>query len=105
MPTPCGERAGPSVRRLEAHELAGGKGRGMNGVHTPHGIWIQANADDLRGALGPASIVDTAPTILRAMGLPFEALDGGALGADRRAYSPAEEALVAEQLRKLGYLE
>ena len=104
VPTPWSEGAGPSVRRLEPHQLAGGKGRGMNGVHTRHGIWIQANADELRGALAPASIVDTAPTILRAMGLPFDALDGHALGGEH-AYSAAEEALVAEQLRKLGYLE
>ena len=105
VPTAWRESAGPSVRRLGDHELAGGKGRGMNGVHTAHGIWIQANADETRGALGPAAIVDTAPTILRALGLAFGALDGSPLGAERRAYSPAEEALVAEQLRKLGYLE
>ena len=105
VPTPWSEACGPSVRRLREDELAGGKGRGMNGVHTPHGIWIQAGADETRGALGPASIVDTAPTILRAMGLPFDALDGSALGSERRAYSAAEEALVAEQLRRLGYLE
>ncbi|MFI5318460.1 MAG: alkaline phosphatase family protein [Myxococcota bacterium] len=104
VPTPW-QGAGPSVRRLEAHELGGGKGRGMNGVHTPHGIWLQANTDSARGVLGPASIVDTAPTILRALGLGFEALDGSALGGDGRAYSAAEQALVAEQLRKLGYLE
>lgn len=104
VPTPWAEGAGPSVRRLESHELAGGKGRGMNGVHTTHGIWIQAGASEARGALAPASIVDTAPTILRAMELSFDALDGHALGR-ARAYSAAEEALVAEQLRKLGYLE
>jgi predicted AlkP superfamily phosphohydrolase/phosphomutase len=104
VPTPWIRGAGPSVRRLEPHEFAGGKGRGMNGVHTPHGIWIQACASEVRGALAPASIVDTAPTILRSMGLSFEALDGSALGGER-AYSAAEEALVAEQLRKLGYLE
>jgi predicted AlkP superfamily phosphohydrolase/phosphomutase len=104
VPTPWGESSGRSVRRLGAHELAGGKGRGMNGVHTPQGIWIQAGAGETRGALGPASIIDTAPTILRAMGLGFQALDGSALGGPRD-YSAAEEALVAEQLRKLGYLE
>ncbi len=102
VPTPWRERAGASVRRLEMHEWAGGKGRGMNGIHTQHGIWIQANA---ASALGPASIVDTAPTILRAMGLAFDTLDGNAPGAERRSYSATEEALVAERLRKLGYLE
>jgi predicted AlkP superfamily phosphohydrolase/phosphomutase len=105
VPTPWGEGAGPSVRRLAEDELAGGKGRGMNGVHTRHGIWIQAGAGELHGALRPASIADAAPTILHALGLDFEALDGHALGTADRAYSPAEETLVAEQLRKLGYLE
>lgn len=105
VPTPWSDGAGPSVRRLEGHELGGGKGRGMNGVHTAHGIWIQAGAGAARGALGPASIVDTAPTILRAMGLAFSELDGAALGGANRAYSAAEEALVADQLRRLGYLE
>lgn len=105
VPTPWGQGAGPSVRRLAAHELGGGKGRGMNGVHTAHGVWIQAGVDEARGALGPASIVDTAPTILRAMGLGFSELDGSALGGAKHAYSAAEEALVAEQLRRLGYLE
>jgi len=105
VPTPWSDASRTSVRRLEDLELAGGKGRGMNGVHTPHGIWIQTNAEGARGALAAANIADTAPTILRAIGLAFEAaLDGRPLGA-ARAYSAAEEALVAEQLRKLGYLE
>lgn len=105
VPTPWSERDGPSVRRLAARDLAGGKGRGMNGVHTPWGIWIQTGADDVRGALAPARIVDATPTILRAMGIPGEALDGTALGPEQRAYSAAEAALVAERLRRLGYLE
>jgi predicted AlkP superfamily phosphohydrolase/phosphomutase len=104
VPTPWREGAGPSVRRLGDAELAGGKGRGMNGVHTPDGIWIQTGTE-VRGALGSASIVDTAPTLLRAMGIGFETLDGGAFGTASRAYSPAEEALATEQLRRLGYLE
>lgn len=104
VPTPWSESAGPSLRRLADHELGGGKGRGMNGVHTPNGIWIQAGVDS-HGALGPASIVDTAPTILGAMGLACGDSDGAPLGAARRAYSAAEETLVAERLRRLGYLE
>ncbi|HEU4430095.1 MAG TPA: hypothetical protein VFT98_15140, partial [Myxococcota bacterium] len=105
VPTPWGDAARTSVRRLEDFELAGGKGRGMNGVHTPHGIWIQTNTEGARGALAAAHIADTAPTILRAMGVAFDgALEGRPLGG-ARAYSAAEEAVVAERLRKLGYLE
>jgi predicted AlkP superfamily phosphohydrolase/phosphomutase len=104
VPTPWSEGPGPSLRRLADDALAGGKGRGMNGVHTPHGVWIHSGAGP-RGALGPASIVDTAPSILAAMGLDFDDLDGTPLDASRRAYSAAEEALVADRLRRLGYLE
>jgi predicted AlkP superfamily phosphohydrolase/phosphomutase len=105
VPTPWDEPAAPSVRRLAASELAGGKGRGMNGLHTPSGIWIQTGTDAARGALAPARIVDAAPTILRAMELPHDALEGTALGPGQRAYSAAEAALVAKRLRELGYVE
>jgi len=106
VPTRWTDSAPASVRRLADGELAGGKGRGMNGVHTPFGIWIQANANGARGARGSAEIADTAPTILRAMGVGFSELDGHALGTPiGRAYTEAEQALVADRLRKLGYLE
>jgi predicted AlkP superfamily phosphohydrolase/phosphomutase len=105
VPTPWGDASRASVRRLEDFELAGGKGRGMNGVHTPHGVWIELNTPGARGVRAAAQIADTAPTVLRAMGVPVaDALDGRPLGG-ARAYTGAEEALVAEQLRKLGYLE
>ncbi len=102
VPTPWSE-SGASVRTLAAGELAGGKGRGLNGVHTREGVWIHAGAGAPRGALAPARIPDAAPTILAALGLPFEALDGAAL--TRRAYTAEEEARVARQLRRIGYLE
>ncbi|MCH8132008.1 MAG: hypothetical protein IIA30_05620 [Myxococcales bacterium] len=56
------------------------------------------------------SIVDVAPTILGAMGIPWTGRDeAGPDGADflepRRDYTPEEEARVAARLRALGYLE
>jgi len=96
-----------SLRTLEPHELAGGRGRGMNGTHRPDGILLAtgpgAHALELAG--GPR-LTDVAPTLLAALGVPWdEALDGMALGGPPRAYGPEEEALVAERLRRLGYLE
>ena len=47
-----------------------------------------------------------APAIARMMGLPWQAASGD--GGDdmvRRDYSAEEEAVVAERLRALGYLE
>ena len=51
-----------------------------------------------------ASIVDVAPTLLAALGVPWrDALDGAKLRP--RAYTADEDAQVAERLRALGYLE
>jgi hypothetical protein len=103
VPTPWAD--GPaSVRSLAAEELGGGRGRGMNGTHRRDGIWI-----DAAGALGqpPPGLAAAAPAIARAMGLhwdPDVAGDGDE-APSRRDYSVEEDALVAERLRALGYLE
>jgi predicted AlkP superfamily phosphohydrolase/phosphomutase len=87
-----------SVQELGADELAGGRGRGMNGTHRPDGTWIGP-----REITPPASIVEVAGAIRCALGL---AVDGDH-GTDDlpRAYSNEEAAVLAERLRKLGYLE
>ena len=97
--TPWSHPAAGGLRRLEDHELAGGRGRGMNGVHRPDGIWL---ADGHSGPL-PASIVETASTIAAALGLPWER--GETDGQARRTHTAREEAIVADRLRALGYLE
>jgi hypothetical protein len=102
VPTPRGS-AGPALRWLEAHELAGGRGRGMNGTHRPEGIWIEHGRAAPAFASGHAALVDAAPTILRAMGLAHAESPAGPTAT--RTYTAAEEAIVAERLRRLGYLD
>jgi hypothetical protein len=110
VPTPWREVNGPSVRRLSDEELAGGRGRGMNGTHRPDGIWI-AHGEH---AAAPADAThphlrDVAPTLLAALGIAWQDEGAGPDGADflrpRIDYSAEEEAQVAERLRALGYLE
>ncbi len=95
---------GPTpLRELGSDEGAGGRGRGMNGVHRPDGIWIGP-----AGTEAPASIVGVAPLLLEAMGLDPDVRSGRTQGdprTDPRPYSDREADLVAERLRKLGYLE
>ncbi|UCE84891.1 MAG: hypothetical protein JSU66_11080, partial [Deltaproteobacteria bacterium] len=96
-----------SVRSLADDELAGGRGRGMNGTHRPEGILIATGDLELaRSAAAPASIVDVAPTILDALGIRSDAeRDGVSMAREHVAYSSDEQALVAARLRALGYLE
>jgi len=121
VPTPWsegGEQGSgiPSVRILDADQSAGGRGRGMNGTHRNQGIWIAvgpgANARE-----APARLVDVAAWLAGAMGLPWRPETHGDGGGDRDGgrfrspdrhaveYDEAEEAMVAERLRALGYLE
>ena len=97
-----------SVRTLADDELAGGRGRGMNGTHRPEGILIATGEQSLaQSAALPASIVDVAPTVLDALGIRADGPRNG-ISMTRRdpiAYSTDEEALVAARLRALGYLE
>jgi predicted AlkP superfamily phosphohydrolase/phosphomutase len=105
--TPWSSRHPAPVRTLDRDEYAGGRGRGMNGTHRPEGIWIASGhgAGALDLGVTPA-LEDVAPTLMRAMGVAWEGdLDGTAHFAKRIPYSAAEEAIVAERLRKLGYLE
>jgi predicted AlkP superfamily phosphohydrolase/phosphomutase len=117
VPTPWQDPDGRAVRRLGDDELAGGRGRGMNGTHRRDGVWIAHG----EGAAAPLSaeadaegralphLRDVAPTLLAAMGLPWESEGAGPDGSDllreRVAYSADEEARVADRLRALGYLE
>jgi predicted AlkP superfamily phosphohydrolase/phosphomutase len=108
VPTPWGDGSPPEpVRTLEDDELAGGRGRGMNGTHRPEGILIAAGGDLGPVAAGaPASIVDVAPTVLNALGIESEAIfDGIPLQPVPVAYTPEQEERVAARLRSLGYLE
>ena len=110
--TPWDRPAIGAVRTLADDELAGGRGRGMNGTHRRNGIWL---ATEL-AAERPASIAQVAAIVLRALAVepasacesaseaPSEAANGGR-PITPVPYSVEEEARVAARLRALGYLE
>ena len=104
VPSPRARGAEP-LTTLADYELAGGRGRGMNGVHTPVGVLLASGPGFERvGRLGDARLADLAPTILGALGVAWdERLDGVALSPAH--YSEEEEGRVAARLRALGYLE
>jgi predicted AlkP superfamily phosphohydrolase/phosphomutase len=95
--------ATPTLRWLEEHELAGGRGRGMNGTHRPEGIWIDHATAGAAFPTGHATLAEAAPAILRAMGLSYAESPAGPPAP--RSYTAEEEAIVAERLRRLGYLD
>lgn len=116
VPTPWAEGGAqgagiPSVRTLPASAHAGGRGRGMNGTHRSEGIWIATAGNARAIPAAPARLSRVAPWLAQAMGLAWEAAEGGgtADGATRArdayAYDDEEERMVAERLRALGYLE
>ena len=114
VPTPwsLGGKQGagiPSIRILEADQAAGGRGRGMNGTHRSEGIWISvgSGAEDREA---PARLMDVATWLAEAMGLPWPTslsadTDSPSVGRETVEYDDDEEAMVAERLRALGYLE
>lgn len=107
VPTPWAERPA-STRELGADELGGGRGRGMNGTHRRDGIWVDAHATLDRD---PAGLASAAPAIAEAMDLRWDSTPSAGVAGDgeseagRRDYSADEDAIVAERLRALGYLE
>jgi predicted AlkP superfamily phosphohydrolase/phosphomutase len=94
-----------AVRTLEAHELGGGRGRGMNGTHRRDGIWLALGGDAAWRAARPSSIAGVAALVLQALGIDAASADGGEHVRAPLPYSADEEARVAARLRALGYLE
>jgi predicted AlkP superfamily phosphohydrolase/phosphomutase len=110
VPTPWSEHAAPSLRLLGDDELAGGRGRGTNGTHRRHGVWIADAPGPAAWARlpEPAHLVCAAPALAAALGLAWEPRDPNTAGMEsggRLDYTPAEEEAVAKRLRALGYLE
>ena len=107
VPTPWSEGgdhgAGiPAIRTLDIEEGAGGRGRGMNGTHRNEGIWISTGPGAQDHEV-PTRLTQAAPWIAHTMGLDWASSDS--TGQAPVAYEDAEEAMVAERLRALGYLE
>ena len=81
----------------------------MNGTHRPDGIFV-AIGDDPEGVASEAAtrsrlgLADVAPTLLRIMDVRGEG-DASATLPERLDYTDEEDAMVAERLRALGYLE
>jgi len=106
VPTPWQEPGGPpAVRTLGEDELAGGRGRGMNGTHRPDGILIACGGSAGRPHfVAQPRLTDVAPAVLTYMGVHAErGRDEGS--PERIEYAPEEDELVARRLRALGYLE
>ena len=106
--TPWDRPAIGALRALADDELAGGRGRGMNGTHRRTGIWLATNPRGER----PVSIVQVAGIVLRGLAIePDSACDSacdaahGGHPVTPLPYSAEEEARVAARLRALGYLE
>jgi predicted AlkP superfamily phosphohydrolase/phosphomutase len=101
----------PSIQRLEKDQAGGGRGRGMNGTHRKEGIWIAMDArSEGPRQQAPSHLVDAAAWLASAMGLPWPAgLDEKTPAPPIRrkleTYDEKEEAMVAERLRALGYLD
>ena len=79
----------------------------MNGTHRGDGIFI-ACGPGARELAPPTRLAAVAPWLARVMGLAWAA-DGASPEAlpsrEALAYAEEEEAMVAERLRALGYLE
>jgi hypothetical protein len=101
----------PSLCQLAPVDYGGGRGRGMNGTHRGEGIFI-ACGPGAEAFSPPARLAAVAPWLARVMGLAWAA-DGEAMGhgasatvpRDALVYTEEDEAMVAERLRALGYLE
>ena len=115
--------SGPVWRWLSRRERLGAKGAGMNGTHRREGFWLVAGPG-VAPRRKRAEMVDMAPTVLSALGLaPPDWLEGcshvsldararsfearaatGGANTGRAGYTPAQQAIVEDRLRKLGYI-
>jgi predicted AlkP superfamily phosphohydrolase/phosphomutase len=123
---PSRGRSGPIVTRLTGADLLGRKGRSLPGRHSRDGILIARGDRVPRGGrIDGARVEDVASVISALAGAPeaswFEGriprgltrlamarpaeMDDGLAPTSNRAYDRSEERVVAERLRKLGYLD
>jgi predicted AlkP superfamily phosphohydrolase/phosphomutase len=123
---PSSGRPGPAVSRIPKAELLGRKGRSLPGRHTADGILVVyrpgapsggeiegARIEDVAFAIAALARAPAAPWFegripdgLSGLDDPVRAADCvGVAPTPARAYDRAEERVVAERLRRLGYLE
>lgn len=120
LPSSTGK--GLTVRRLAEDEKLGRKGRSMPGCHSPLGLFCLRAPSAAPGRFPAIDLQDAAPTLVSALGLPlaswFEGEPRFGLGGFRQGrtetnaetppgsvYTPDEERVVANRLRRLGYLD
>jgi predicted AlkP superfamily phosphohydrolase/phosphomutase len=117
---------GEPVSLLKGAQLLGRKGRSLPGCHTPHGILIATGQNIPVNTNISANIIDVAPLVTALAGVPkapwFEGNEVIDLpqvqdrikksypedtqpASSVPGYSPSEERIVAERLKRLGYLE
>ncbi|MBI4514408.1 MAG: alkaline phosphatase family protein [Deltaproteobacteria bacterium] len=115
--------AGAPLRRMSSAEVAGGKLSGLSGSHRRDGLFALVGPVT-QGVFHGATIADMTPTILALCGVAVpEGLDGRVLscvagrftkavagGEDPPSeaeigYDPAQERIVEDRLRALGYIE
>ncbi|MCU0664658.1 MAG: alkaline phosphatase family protein [Myxococcota bacterium] len=118
---PSSTSQGHTVRRLREAERLGRKGRSLPGCHSAHGLFSLHGRGAPWGRHGDIALQDTAPTLMSALGLPPAPWFEGTTRFDLEApspsswtavdaplpapYAPDEERLVAQRLRRLGYLD
>ena len=111
VPTPwdAGPDAPPSVTVLQSDEFGGGRGRGMNGTHRSRGIFIAHGpgvaGGEATGLRWPSKLSRVAYSIADGLGLDWSPTPAANGEAGRSDYTEEEDAMVAERLRALGYLE
>jgi len=106
-------RGGHAFRRLASQEYLGGKERGMTGHHRETGVLFLSRPT----AAKEARLEDVAPTILACLGVQGPTMEGSSLlepergtvhlhqPAEERPYSLAQQRVIEERLRALGYFE
>ncbi|MDG2332798.1 MAG: alkaline phosphatase family protein [Myxococcota bacterium] len=94
-----------ALRRLSGAELAGGRGRGMNGTHRQNGIFVSIGGEQEAAATAPSRLSEVAPALARAMGLRWRPGHDPEDSGDGAAYSREESEMVEARLRALGYLD
>jgi predicted AlkP superfamily phosphohydrolase/phosphomutase len=114
-------------RRLRPHEMTGARGTSMPGAHAHHGLCVVAGPGVVAGRYPTSGLDHAGATLLALTGLaPAEGMNGIAWAdcfgrsafpeprpvsggippqLSGARYGAAEEALVAERLRALGYIE